>query len=212
MKLITVLIQPKNHLKYLIYKEVFVIFFFLFMMTSCTIIGSKEVFYGSENSAWNKTKHFSEDTYRFQCKDLIIDIDELMISSQIFAFGPIIPFIPYGKKDDWQDQNIELKVRYMGKVDDINFEKKQFGVRLFSADRQIQAVSSEFISTMENSLQDSQNNWFQYVLLVQYPNKRGNFDQLALQLFWPFDDCEPPILNLEKKKISANAFILGPGS
>lgn len=193
------------------HKQLTVIFFLLLTLTNCTVIGSKDAFFVSKNSSWKNVENLSKDSYRFECEGLRIDIDEVIISATTYSFGPLIPFIPSGKHHDKQNHNLALKIHFSGKVDAIDFEKNLFSVKLFSADEALQIASSDFIRSIENSLPDSQQTWFQYVLMVQYQEKQGDFNQLSLELFWPFNNCEPPALHLERKEVSDNEFILTPG-
>lgn len=195
-----------------IFMQIPVILLLILSITSCTIIGSKDAFYVSEDSAWKHLQIFSEERYRFECGHYWVELDEVLISSETFAFGPIIPFIPSSKKNDRQNESLHLNFRFGGQVDSIDFGKEHFLVKLFSLGEEIQAVSSEFNNLMESRLPESHKISFQYLYNVKFQEKKGDLKQLSVQLYWPFDHCQPPMLNLERKEMSDNKFIVGPGS
>lgn len=184
----------------------------LSIFSGCSVVGSRDVFVPIDGSEWEKRKLSSRVSYRYECKEFSIYLDEVLVVEKTHAFGPILPVIPSGKVDDQSEDVLFITITMFGYVPNRIYDKDDFNITVSSLDQKLHLQSDSLHKTKEEFSNEKDSLWVQYQLYNWYAEKRGEFKELSVLLNTPFPQCNPSTLHLKRSKRGDFEFIWSPGA
>lgn len=144
----------------------FVGFILVTFITGCSVVSEQEVLI-VESSNWQTTELFSKKSYLFECPNIRLLFDDIVLSNQITAYRPLLPIIPSDKKMDNSDQALKLTLTVIGKVKPVSVTESDFNLIVKAAnDELLTDFEQHFNVISDQPFEDGK--WIQYQLVYQY--------------------------------------------
>lgn len=171
------------------------------ILSGCAAIGSKDALVIDPASSWKMRHASSGDSYVFSCDGMSVDVREIVLASQTSAFGPIVPIIPSSSKRTFASNSLKLEMEVVGQA--------PIGISSAEGSRVAAVSSGQEIPLVHSRI--SKVSSVQHRLTFSYDKKLGDIENLELKLESPIFRCPVPNLNLLRKRIPNNEFIITPG-
>jgi hypothetical protein len=192
-------------------RRVLTLAFTLILIVGCASIGSKVALVIDAGSQWEIKHAGSGDSYKFTCEKIHIEVNEIVLTEQTSAYGPIIPFIPSTYHHSYENFNLflNMKITVWPKSGVTNADGSL--VMATSSKQTIPLIDSRISKVSESTDNETKELRAQYFMTFTYDKKLSELNNLELQFQLPMSQCPIPNLSLSKKKISDNEFTISPG-